>query len=320
MKTLVFVATAVAMAAIPGIADARPAQGPIARSHVVVTGPVQRHWGGHREGRWIGGWGAPGGWRAYRRPHVGFVLPRYWIAPRFHVVNYGYYGFATPHPGTGWSRYYDDAVMIDGRGHVYDRVENVDWDRYDGYDDDWADDSYPRDEWEDEYRRGDDARTIGAGVVGGAVGRMRGHRLARRRHRPAGPLIGAGVGALAGLAAGSAKERRNHPDYEPYPYADYEPGDYDNPYERISPDEREDVLIDRRHALPPPPPRLHYAPVAPHAGVSYNYAPGVTTIVIQPAVTTTTTTTTFVEEVAHTPKPRYRVAPVKRWRPKSCKC
>ena len=75
---------------------------------------------------------APGGWNAYRRPTRGWTLPRYWIAPTFYISDFSSYGLAVPPAGYAWTRYYDDAVMIDARGRVYDSVAGLDWDGY-GY-------------------------------------------------------------------------------------------------------------------------------------------------------------------------------------------
>lgn len=102
----------------------------------VTAPPVNRpaprqNWGGRINGRWIGGMQAPGGWGAYRRPGRGFRLPGYWTAPGFFIGNFAAYGLATPPYGYSWSRYYDDAVLIDGRGRVYDSVTGIDWDDFD---------------------------------------------------------------------------------------------------------------------------------------------------------------------------------------------
>lgn len=92
-----------------------------------------QRWGGRVGGRWIGGVQAPGGWNAYRRPGRGFTLPGYWIAPSFLIGNFAAYGLAPPPYGYHWSRYYDDAVLIDDRGRVYDSVQGIGWDDGDGY-------------------------------------------------------------------------------------------------------------------------------------------------------------------------------------------
>ena len=41
----------------------------------------------------------------YRRPHRGFVLPRYWVQPTFFLGNYGSYGLSAPSNGYYCSRY-----------------------------------------------------------------------------------------------------------------------------------------------------------------------------------------------------------------------
>jgi len=101
----------------------------------------QHRWGNSVGGRWYGGSNAPGGWKAYRRPNRGWTLPRYWIAPSFFIGDYGLYGLSSPPYGYNWTRYYDDAVLTDSRGRVYDSVSGIDWDSYDdgyGYADDYA--------------------------------------------------------------------------------------------------------------------------------------------------------------------------------------
>ena len=88
-----------------------------------------RHdWGGSVGGRWIGGARAPGGWSAYRRPVKGWALPGYWLEPSFAISDWGAYGLAPPPDGSHWSRYYDDAVLVDQYGRTMDCVADVDWD------------------------------------------------------------------------------------------------------------------------------------------------------------------------------------------------
>jgi hypothetical protein len=150
------------------------------------------------------------------------------VQPSYYIGNYSTYGFAQPRSGYGWSRYYDDAVLSDRYGRVYDTVPSVDWDRYDrgsydgGYDqgDDYSD-SYGYDERA--YRRDgrrDDRRAsgrdrdggLGGALVGGAVGAVAGNVIAGRGNRLAGSLIGGGVGALAGAAIdASDREGRGYP-------------------------------------------------------------------------------------------------------------
>ncbi|MCU6455026.1 RcnB family protein [Sphingomonas sp. A2-49] len=72
---------------------------------------------------------APGDWSAYRRPYRGYALPPAWIGARFVVTDYRAYGLTPPLPGYRWVRYYDDAVLVDARGSVFDTRFDVDWDR-----------------------------------------------------------------------------------------------------------------------------------------------------------------------------------------------
>lgn len=103
--------------------------------------PGQPHnWGGSYHGRWNAGYRAPGGWNAYRHPSRGYRLPSYWISPSFFIGDFASYGLAQPPYGYSWSRYYDDAVLIDQSGSVYDSRSGIDWgdDAYagdDGYQD-----------------------------------------------------------------------------------------------------------------------------------------------------------------------------------------
>jgi Ni/Co efflux regulator RcnB len=100
-------------------------------------------WGNKIGGHWYAGHNAPGGWNGYRRPYRGWVLPSYWIAPSFYISDYSSYGLSAPPYGYNWSRYYDDAVLMDQRGQVWDSVSGIDWDRYDdgyAYDDGYYDD------------------------------------------------------------------------------------------------------------------------------------------------------------------------------------
>jgi len=94
----------------------------------------QQRWGGSVGGHWQGGTNAPGGWHAYRRPSRGWMMPRYWISPSFFISDYGTYGLSTPPQGYNWSRYYDDAVLMDQGGRIQDSVSGIDWDNYDSAD------------------------------------------------------------------------------------------------------------------------------------------------------------------------------------------
>lgn len=93
---------------------------------------IVHRWGPRFQGRWFAGWQAPGSWAAYRRPVGGYVLPAYWMNPGYRIGNYGAYGLPAPADGYGWSRYYDDAVMVDGHGQIKDHRSGIDWDGPEG--------------------------------------------------------------------------------------------------------------------------------------------------------------------------------------------
>lgn len=94
-------------------------------------------WGDKIRGRWHAGWKAPGGWGAYRRPVRGWVLPSYWIGGGFWISDWSSWGLSSPPYGYNWVRYYDDAVLVDNGGRVWDWVSGLDWDRDDyAYEDD----------------------------------------------------------------------------------------------------------------------------------------------------------------------------------------
>jgi uncharacterized protein YcfJ len=69
----------------------------------------------------------PVGAPAYVRPFRGFLLPRVWVTPTYYITNWQSYGLPRPAQGFGWSRYYDDAVLTDRNGRVYDSVQGVNW-------------------------------------------------------------------------------------------------------------------------------------------------------------------------------------------------
>lgn len=184
-------------------------------SRMNVKPAMNHNFAQKHQGRWVGGWQAPGGWNAYRRPYRGYVLPSYWISPSFYIGNWSTYGFAQPSTGYGWSRYYDDAVLTDRYGRVVDYVPSYNWDRGNTRSRAYADADYDYGAYPDGYddyeapRRRDKLSGVGGAVVGGAAGAILGSAVAGRGDRGAGALIGGGVGALAGLAAAeSSKERR----------------------------------------------------------------------------------------------------------------
>jgi Ni/Co efflux regulator RcnB len=100
--------------------------------HGPGMGGGHHRWGHRMGGRWHAGHAAPGGWGGYRIPFRGFTLPTYWVQPSYRINNYPLYGLYAPQTGFGWSRYYDDAVLMDNRGYVQDYRSNIPWDRYEG--------------------------------------------------------------------------------------------------------------------------------------------------------------------------------------------
>ena len=180
-------------------------------------------WGSKIGGRWWGGANAPGGWAGYRRPHRGWAVPGYWNAPRFYVGDWSNYGLAQPPQGYNWARYYDDAVLIDARGSVYDTTSDIDWDRAGGRrlcrrsahatmranDIGLCEPERPRrtsTPYADRPRR---AATTGLGgaAIGAVAGGVAGNVIGGRGNRLGGTLIGAGVGAAAGYAIDKAEDR-----------------------------------------------------------------------------------------------------------------
>ena len=89
-------------------------------------------WGSRIGGFWWAGVRAPGGWNGYARIKRGKRLPGYWVSPNYIINDWQVYGLGAPPAGYYWSRYYNDAVLIDGSGTVYDTIGSVDWDRYQG--------------------------------------------------------------------------------------------------------------------------------------------------------------------------------------------
>lgn len=298
--------------AAPGTADAQRMvhRGPGASypvpGSVVATRPLPHHapvaahgqrWQMH-DGRWVGGLRAPGGYAAYRRPFVGYAVPRYWMQPGFAISSWSAYGLAQPAAGYTWYRYYDDAVLLDTRGSVHDHVGGIAWNGQDtGYAADYAyaeevpvapdydGDRYRDDRYRDgAYRERRDTGLGGAtaGAVGGAI---LGSAVAGRGDRLEGALIGAGVGAVAGYAIDKAEDRgRRAP--PPPPYGARYPAPADRPPVAhhgggnwVSPDGRTTVTTG-----------------------GYGYGGTTTTVVVQsaPVVTTTTTTEYYDDHVTYT--------------------
>lgn len=300
-------------------------------------------WGPRQNGRWYAGWRAPGGWNGYQRPVYGYVLPRYWISPSYYIGNYGAYGLPVPAVGYGWSRYYDDAVMTDRYGRVYDSRSGVDWDR----DDDGYYDDRPRRDSGDRSLRDNG---VGGAAIGAVVGGVAGNRIAGRGNRTAGTLIGAGVGAVAGMAIDKAEDAPRRGDAPPpprragagydygYGYADdavTSGNEYDGKWTgtwTTADGRRTSGTYEGRfegtargagvdYDAPPYAGAPHWSHGPAHvmqqgggyiSGGYFYPAPVVTTVTINPAVTTMTTTTYVTERV------RYR-KPVRKAR-RTCSC
>ena len=321
MKTLKFSGLALALALMPttafaadsgvdaaanaaraAAADAANAARAATKMQSSTAATQGRNWGGRHQGRWNAGYRAPGGWAAYRRPFVGYALPRYWISPNFYVANYAGYGFAQPRAGYGWSRYYNDAVMTDSDGRVQDVITDYNWDdhgdRYEG-----DDDSGQRIEGKD--RDGG----LGGALIGAAVGAIAGNVIAGKGNHLAGTLIGGGLGALAGAAVDTGDHKGRSVEYG---------HDYDHAEDNVTYRDRHDGH--RPHWKY----RGHGYPSYGYQYYGYTYGPPmITTITFQPApvTTTTTTTTEYVTEYVSARKRVYH-APKKRvWRAKTrCTC
>ncbi len=310
----------------PGPIAATP---PVVRTSTHALPHRQPRWGSKIGGRWWGGANAPGGWAGYRRPHRGWAVPSYWTTPRFAVGDWSTYGLPQPPQGYGWARYYDDAVLIDPRGSVYDTVGDIDWDRADtvGYAavsprDYAANDSVYADPSERGYDdRGASPRRdsgLGGAAIGAVAGGVAGNVIAGRGNRLGGTLIGAGVGAAAGYAIDKTEDRGRRASR---PSAEYSRSEYGAGYAPPP------ASVADYPAPPPPLPyRTDYRQprsytVAPGANwVSPDgmttvtttsggaYPAGSTTVVVQSAPVTTTTTTEYYETVS---RPRSKLR--RRW-------
>lgn len=290
-----------------------------------VVYPQGGRWGSKVGGRWWGGANAPGGWTAYRRPYRGYALPTYWIAPRFFINDWQGYGLSQPGSGYNWVRYYDDAVLIDGRGSVYDMRGGIDWDDtgYDDRDDDYAEDRVYAGPEDRGYPRRDDSG-LGGAAIGAVAGGVAGNLVAGRGNRLGGTLIGAGAGAGLGYAVDKAEDRDDRDRRMPPPPMAPRGAPYPPP--------PGGAMDGRGYPSPPPAPRGHW--VSPDGGTTvtttssgsyasggYGYPGGTTTTVIvqsAPAVTTTTTEI-YEDSVTYSRMPMRKTYRKLRARPR-CAC
>ena len=283
MRSIAFLGLLMSAVMVPGTAQAQTESGVSSTSALALAvqgmrGMRGRHYVRHGGNRFYGHRGGHRfyGHRGVRRFHrgsrffVGGFLPRYFLAPRYYVVNYPYYGLARPRHGYRWVRYYDDAYLVDERGHISDYRYGVSYDgRRDGsyrhdyrYDDRYRDDRY----YDDRRRRGDGGGAAVGAIAGGIIGGIAGNRIAGRGNRTEGTIIGGALGAIAGGAIGSAADRADR---------------YDRRYSR------RDYYADRRHSRDrhhdsyyydenaPVPEYVgsgdYYPPAAPDSGVGYEY-------------------------------------------------
>lgn len=312
MRTLMAAAMLLSVATAAEAADrvvARSGQGTSNHSLDRTSYPSRPRWGGRIQGRWWAGSRAPGGWSAYQRPVRGRVLPSYWAAPGWYISDWSGYGLPRPPAGYNWSRYYDDAVLIDRRGTVEDTIGGVDWDQgdSDGIDytyyepSDDAPSAYDGYAYSEGYPSATPGDAPGApypypprerdgaagAAVGAVVGGLAGAAIGGRDNRLGGALIGGGVGAAAGYAMDRDAGRTPPP---PPPSQQYG-ADYPMPYGGYPP------AVATRAPLPSMPVYSATTPVVtagPGVTVvtsSGDYGAGVTTITV-PGRTTVTTTTT----------------------------
>ena len=307
----------------PGPIAARP---PVVHTSSRVGDHRAPRWGSKIGGRWWGGANAPGGWAAYRRPHRGWAVPGYWNAPRFYVDDWANYGLPQPPEGYNWARYYDDAVLIDPRGSVYDTVSDIAWDRSEpgGYPtlapQDYAqnDSVYagPDDRGYAARRDGRSSRRdprrdtgLGGAAIGAAAGGVPGNIIAGRGNRLGGTLIGAGVGAVAGYAIDKAEDRGRR---APPPRVDYG-ASYPPPvsYGAAYPQPRDYAVAPSGTWVSPG----GMTTVTTTGGSVY--PAGASTVIVQSAPMVTTTTTEYYDTVSYAPQKTWR----KRVRARpSCNC
>ncbi|TCP94016.1 glycine zipper 2TM protein [Sphingomonas sp. PP-CE-1A-559] len=310
---------------------ARPGRpGPIAAQTPVVQAPIRpvvaprsARWGSKIGGRWWAGANAPGGWAGYRRPHRGWAVPAYWNAPRFYVGDWSNYGLAQPPQGYNWTRYYDDAVLIDARGSVYDTTSDIDWDRAGGSGYVAAD---PR-----AYARNDEVYSapsdrgyvtpyadrpaprrdtgLGGAAIGAVAGGVAGNVIGGRGNRLGGTLIGTGLGAAAGYAIDKAEDRGRPAPPPPVPGygAGYAAPSYVNDYSPPPPSYDAGYPQPRSHVVAPggswtSPDGL--TTVTTTSGQAY--PTGSTTVVVQSVPVTTTTTTTEYYDTVLYPRKKLR--------------
>ena len=316
---------------------------PHATGYVPPRGAGAR-WGSRVNGHWWAGVNAPGGWNAYRRPVRGWNLPSYWIAPSFGIADWSSYGLGQPPAGYGWTRYYDDAVLIDGNGRVYDCVSGVDWERGGGYayDDGAAgyDGGYPatsgyagagyvqptygQSTYAPAYPPAPGPYAATAGYAPGASYAAPPAYEERRSNGVGGALVGAAVGGVAGNviagrgnrlagtligagAGGVAGYAIDKSSRRRVPVAPREGYGYPPPPPPAYPP----AYPVATYAPPPPPPPVWHSPdggtSVTTTSVGGYYGGSTTVVTVQTAPVVTTTTTEIVEDAVTYTRARHPV-------------
>ncbi|MCF8709038.1 RcnB family protein [Rhizorhapis sp. SPR117] len=214
-------------------------------------------WSNRTDARWHGSWAAPDGGKVRQRLVHGFVLPRYWTQPTFYIANASAYGLTTPPYGYGWSRYYDNAVLTDRYGRVYDYRSDIHWGRSGNRNDRpvYRDAPAPQ------------LRNYDYGIYQDDIVTYRDDHDDDAEYR--GTWTGTWVGEDGRTYSGS------------YTGAYYDDGDNRAPHWQYD------------DTAPAMAPALPYD-MGTYANGYYYPAPTITTVVVHPSVTTTTTT--FIEE------------------------
>lgn len=133
------------------------------------------------------------------RFYTGGFVPRYYLAPRYYVINWAHYGLGQPGFGHRWVRHYDDAYLVDQYGRVSDSRYGVGYDGDRDYDE----------RYDDDRGGGNAGDTVAGAIAGGVIGGVAGNLIAGEGDRTEGTIIGAAVGAIAGGAIGNAAGRND---------------------------------------------------------------------------------------------------------------
>ncbi len=251
----------------------------------------------------------------YVVPHYGYQLPRDWMGPTHFISDWRSYGLTRPAAGYGWSRYYDDAVLTDRWGRVYDWRRDVRRDGRDGRYDRRTD------------RRGGSG--VGGAIAGAVVGGVAGNVIAGRGNRLPGTIIGGGLGAIAGAAIDRGGQRRGDDGYRDGDYdrgpGDYDRGDYDRgDYDRGGDRDGRGYRRDDRYGGGGWSSGPHWFGGSQGGVYSYGYGGGgdtvVTTVVIQPSTPVVQTVTSTSYEYISVPVKRRIVRRHHRPRKPVCVC